>query len=38
MAAAFRSLLAPGDGVVVMQPYHQLVRRRRQSSGSCLAS
>ncbi|MCY4442198.1 MAG: aminotransferase class I/II-fold pyridoxal phosphate-dependent enzyme [Deltaproteobacteria bacterium] len=24
MAAAFRSLLAPGDGVVVMQPYHEL--------------
>ena len=25
MAAAFRSLLAPGDGVVVMQPYQELV-------------
>ena len=24
MAAAFRSLLDPGDGVVVMQPYHEL--------------
>ena len=24
MAAAFRSLLGPGDGVVVMQPYHEL--------------
>ena len=24
MAAAFRSLLVPGDGVVVMQPYHEL--------------
>ncbi len=24
MAVAFRSLLAPGDGVVVMQPYHEL--------------
>ena len=24
MAAAFRSLLEPGDGVVVMQPYHEL--------------
>ena len=24
MAVAFRSLLAPGDGVLVMQPYHEL--------------
>ena len=24
MAVAFRSLLEPGDGVVVMQPYHEL--------------
>ena len=24
MAASFRSLLEPGDGVVVMQPYHEL--------------
>ena len=24
MATAFRSLLDPGDGVVVMQPYHEL--------------
>ena len=24
MTAAFRSLLAAGDGVVVMQPYHEL--------------
>ena len=24
MAVAFRSLLAPGDGVIVMQPFHEL--------------
>ena len=33
MAAAFRSLLAPGDGVVVMQPIRSCTRRRRRFFG-----
>ena len=35
MAAAFRSLLAAGDGVVAMQPITSCTRRRRRSSGWC---
>ncbi len=38
MAAAFRSLLEPGDGVVVMQPYHELYPSQAASSGSYPAS